>query len=85
MSGSSIKLARLSKPFSAIYVRVVASSVTSGRSWLRVPVWPSATLRPLRTATLPQFPGWPPAATSNLRLFGDLKGIVDFDTQVPHC
>lgn len=38
-------------------------------SWPKVSVWPSATLRPLRTATLPQLPGWPPATTSNLRLF----------------
>jgi len=35
--------------------------------------------------TLTQFPGWPPAATSNLRLFRDFEGIVDFNTQVPHC
>lgn len=55
-----------------------------GCCWPKVSVWPSATLRPLRTATLPQLPVWPPATTSNLRLFGDLKGIVDFDTQVPH-
>ena len=40
---------------------------------------------PRNALTRPQFPGWLPATTSNLRLFRDLEGIVDLNAQVPHC
>ncbi|WP_238707875.1 hypothetical protein, partial [Comamonas testosteroni] len=59
----------------------VQKSAVVDCSWLKAQVWPSAALQPLKTATRPQFPVWPSAATSNLRLFKDLEGIVALNVQ----